>query len=241
MPPFDAPARAETADGAEVNVWVVIKPDDTCMIRIARTEMGQGDPHRTCPARRRRARMRLEEGDDRVDYRPPESRPQAGGGEQGTAGSHSVRTSQDYVRRAGATARVMLGRRPPISGRSRSVSCTTPTASSTYAEQPPREIRHDRDGRGDAAGCRPQERHAEKFRSWTLIGKPLKRLDTTEKVNGGKVFAIDIKLPPLLRSRRARSSAASSRAVTRPRSTAVAGVKDVVRVKDTAVAVVADN
>src|SRR5262245_46527116 len=28
--------------GAEMNVWVVVKPDDTCVIRIARSEMGQG-------------------------------------------------------------------------------------------------------------------------------------------------------------------------------------------------------
>ena len=26
----------------EINIWVVIKPDDTCVIRIARSEMGQG-------------------------------------------------------------------------------------------------------------------------------------------------------------------------------------------------------
>src|SRR4051794_11891429 len=26
----------------EVNIWVAIKPDDTCVIRIARSEMGQG-------------------------------------------------------------------------------------------------------------------------------------------------------------------------------------------------------
>ena len=31
-----------TAEGAEVGVWVVIKPDDTCVIRVARSEMGQG-------------------------------------------------------------------------------------------------------------------------------------------------------------------------------------------------------
>ena len=28
--------------GSELNVWVAIKPDDTCVIRIARSEMGQG-------------------------------------------------------------------------------------------------------------------------------------------------------------------------------------------------------
>ena len=34
-------AEAQAAE-AEINAWVVIKPDDTTVIRIARTEMGQG-------------------------------------------------------------------------------------------------------------------------------------------------------------------------------------------------------
>src|SRR5688572_6794374 len=36
------PGAAQGAAGSEVNAWVVIKPDDTCVIRIARSEMGQG-------------------------------------------------------------------------------------------------------------------------------------------------------------------------------------------------------
>ena len=35
-------AQAQNGAAAEVNVWVAIKPDDTCVIRIARSEMGQG-------------------------------------------------------------------------------------------------------------------------------------------------------------------------------------------------------
>jgi len=31
-----AAAQAVAAGDAEVNVWVVVKPDDTCVIRIAR-------------------------------------------------------------------------------------------------------------------------------------------------------------------------------------------------------------
>src|SRR6202162_5227714 len=40
--PLGAASAQPQGAGVEVNAWVVIKPDDTCMIRIARTEMGQG-------------------------------------------------------------------------------------------------------------------------------------------------------------------------------------------------------
>ena len=40
--PFIGSAEAATAAGTEVNAWVVVKPDSTCVIRIARSEMGQG-------------------------------------------------------------------------------------------------------------------------------------------------------------------------------------------------------
>src|SRR5215472_622547 len=42
--PFGGPTAVRAAEGFpdEVNCWVVIKPDDTVVIRIARSEMGQG-------------------------------------------------------------------------------------------------------------------------------------------------------------------------------------------------------
>src|SRR5256886_14919925 len=40
--PFIGPAEAATAAGTEVNAWVVVRPDSTCVVRIARSEMGQG-------------------------------------------------------------------------------------------------------------------------------------------------------------------------------------------------------
>src|SRR5258706_2304035 len=40
--PFVVSAEAATAAGTEVNAWVVVKPDSTCVIRIARSAIGQG-------------------------------------------------------------------------------------------------------------------------------------------------------------------------------------------------------
>ena len=41
--PFAGAQSSGAADGAaEVNIWVVVRPDDSCVIRIARSEMGQG-------------------------------------------------------------------------------------------------------------------------------------------------------------------------------------------------------
>ncbi len=34
-------ARAQGAAAPEVNAWVVVKPDDTVVVRIARSEMGK--------------------------------------------------------------------------------------------------------------------------------------------------------------------------------------------------------
>ena len=66
------------ADGSpEVNAWVVIRPDDTVVIRIARSEMGQGTLTGLRPAGCRRTRMRLVEGHDRISDARSERRPQA--------------------------------------------------------------------------------------------------------------------------------------------------------------------
>jgi len=47
--PLGGPYAARAQAGApEINAWVVIKPDDTVVVRIARTEMGQGTATALC-------------------------------------------------------------------------------------------------------------------------------------------------------------------------------------------------
>src|SRR5437879_1975865 len=87
------------AAGSEVNAWVVVKPDDTCMIRIARSEMGQG----TLTGLAQLVAEELEcdwrkVAPDRVTPGQNLARKRVWQ-EMGTGGSRGIRTSQDYVRK----------------------------------------------------------------------------------------------------------------------------------------------
>src|SRR4029450_11661135 len=102
--PFDA--QAESA-GSELHVWVVVQPDDRCVIRIARSEMGQGTLTGL-------AQLVVEELE--CDWKKVATEFPTPGeslvrkriwGEMGTGGSRGIRTSQDYVRKGGAAARMM--------------------------------------------------------------------------------------------------------------------------------------
>src|SRR6202048_1522528 len=88
----------------EVNIWVAIKPDDTCVIRIARSEMGQG----TLTGIAQLVAEELECDWKKVTTEgvSPERNlaSKRAWGEMGTGGSRGIRASQDYVRRGGAPA-----------------------------------------------------------------------------------------------------------------------------------------
>src|SRR5260221_10029937 len=103
-----AATKRAVENGTEVNAWVVIRPDDTCVIRIARSEMGQGTETGL-------AQLVAEELDCgwthvKTEFPTPGeslARKRAWG-EMGTGGSRGIRTSEDYVRRGAAAARLML-------------------------------------------------------------------------------------------------------------------------------------
>jgi isoquinoline 1-oxidoreductase subunit beta len=109
--PFAGTALAQvgTQPGAqEVNAWVVVKPDDTVVIRIARSEMGQGTLTGL-------AQLVAEELDCNwakvtTEYPTPGQSLARNRvwGNFGTGGSRGVRESQDYMRKGGATAKMML-------------------------------------------------------------------------------------------------------------------------------------
>src|SRR5205085_11216431 len=108
LPPGSSAAQAaQNGAATEVNIWVAIKPDDTCVIRIARSEMGQGTLTGL-------AQLVAEELECNWKHVTTEQitpgrnlASKRAWGEMGTGGSRGIRTSQDYVRRAGASARML--------------------------------------------------------------------------------------------------------------------------------------
>src|ERR671927_1384302 len=106
--PF-GPAVVRAQDGSpEVNAWVVIRPDDTVVIRIARSEMGQGTL--TGLAQLVAEELECDWSKVTTEFSTPgeNAARKRVWGNFSTGGSRGVRESQEYVRRGGAAARMML-------------------------------------------------------------------------------------------------------------------------------------
>jgi len=128
-------ARAQTAvysraaaEAAEVNVWVAIRPDDTCVIRIARSEMGQGTY--TGLAQLVAEELECDWSRVRLEAITPAQNlaHKRAWGEMGTGGSRGIRTSEDYVRRGEPWRARCFCRQPPTNG-----TCRSPSSPSTAA------------------------------------------------------------------------------------------------------------
>ena len=198
--PFAEEASAQSAQAAtEVNLWVAIKPDDTCVIRIARSEMGQG----TITGLAQLVAEELECDWSKVTTEgitPGRNlASKRAWGEMGTGGSRGIRTSQDYVRRGGAMARLMLLQAAAAQLNVPVGELTVSNGVITHAASN-RSLRY---GEVAAAAAKVTPPDAKSItlkdpKDWKIAGKPLKRLDTADKLDGSKIFAIDLKLPGML-------------------------------------------
>src|SRR5437764_9448826 len=242
---FKAPFVTEVAaqDGTtEVNIWVAIKPDDTCVIRIARSEMGQG----TLTGLAQLVAEELE-----CDWKKVTTEgisparnlaSKRAWGEMGTGGSRGIRISQEYVRKGGAAARMMLLQAAADQWK---VPVGEVSVSNGVITHGTKKISY---GKIAAAAAKvtppdPKTITLKDPKSWKIAGKPLKRLDTADKLNGSKIYAIDVKLPGMLNAaiKDAPVFGAKVTSFDDAKATKMPGVKKVMKVKDTAVAVVADT
>ena len=240
--PLSGAATAQDARPAEVNAWVVVRPDDTIIIRIARSEMGQG----TLTGLAQLVVEELEGNWAKVttEYPTPGQNLARARvwGNFSTGGSRGIRESQDYVRKGGATARMMLVQAAADEWKVAASECSA--ANSVITHMPSgRKTTYGKVALAAAKVTPPTAVTLKDPKDWKLSGKRQARLDTVDKTTGKQIYASDLVLPGMLNAAikdcpvfggklKSFDAAAIEK---RP------GVKKVVRVGDSAVAVVADT
>jgi isoquinoline 1-oxidoreductase subunit beta len=196
LPTGARPARA-AADTAEVNAWVVIEPDDAVVIRVARSEMGQGIT--TSLPMLVAEELECDWNKVRAEFPTADEnlRRKRAWGDMSTGGSRSVRSSHEYLRKAGAAAREMLVAAAAQQWNVPAVECQA--AKSVITHKPSgRTLRFGEVAKAAAKLPPPAEPKLKDPKDWTLIGSPQKRLDTMDKVTGKPIFGIDVRVPNML-------------------------------------------
>jgi isoquinoline 1-oxidoreductase subunit beta len=242
--PFGGPQTIRAEDASpEIGVWVVVRPDETVVIRVVRSEMGQGTI--TGLAQLVAEELECDWSRVRIEYPTPgqsvaRKRPW---GAYSTGGSRGIRESHEYVRQGGASARMMLtqaaadGWKVPVAEVTIDKGVITHKASNrttTYGKV------------AEAAAKLPvPEKPALKDpKSWNIAGKPVKRLDAAaEKVTGRQVYGADLKMPGMLNAAIKESPVFGGKVKSfdAAKVEGMPGVKKVVQVGDSGVAVVADT
>ena len=242
LAPASARAVSAVASGAaEIDCWVLIAPDDAVTIRVARAEMGQGAM--TGLAMLVAEELQCDWAMVRTEFVAPQDNMRRGRiwGDMSTGASRSIAASQDYLRRAGATAREMLIAAAAARWNVPASQCSAQSSTIAHAASG-RTLRYG-EVADDAAKLKPPAAVALKPPSaWTLAGKPRKRLDVFDKVTGRPIYAIDVRLPGMLYAaiRQCPVFGGTLKSVDESALKAMKGVRRVVRMPN-AVAVVADS
>lgn len=242
--PFLASASAQEAATLppEINAWVVVKPDDTIVVRIARSEMGQG----TLTGLAQLVVEELEGDWSKVttEYPPPGEnlRRNRVWGSYSTGGSRGIRDSHDYVRKGGAAARHMLVAAAAERWGVPASECTAAKSVVTHGPSG-RTLRYGEVAEAAGRQTPPAEVTLKDAKDWTVAGQPLPRLDTVEKLTGKQVYGADLKMEGLLNAAIKACPVFGGRLVSFDAAAirSMPGVKQVVKVDDRSVAVVADT
>jgi isoquinoline 1-oxidoreductase beta subunit len=240
--PF-GPSVVRAQDGSpEVNAWVVIRPDDTVVIRIARSEMGQGTL--TGLAQMVAEELECDWAKVTTEYPTPGqsvARKRVWG-DFSTGGSRGIRQSQDYVRKGGAAARMMLVKAAADGWGVAPSECTAANSVITHKASG-RTTTYGKVAEAAAKLTPPAEITLKDPTEWKLIGKSVKRLDTLPKVTGAQVYGADLKLPGMLNAaiKDCPVFGGKVKSFEAAKVNGMPGVRHVLQVGDSAIAVVAET
>src|SRR5207302_51057 len=217
-------------------------PDEKVVILVARSEMGQG----TLTGLAQLVAEELECDWDKVTTEFPSPGQNVARkrvwGDFSTGGSRGIRTSQDYVRKGGAAARMMLIQAAANEWKVPASECTAANSVITHTPSG-KTTTYGKVVEAAAKLEPPTDVKLKDPKDWKIAGKPLKRLDTSDKTTGKMMYGIDIKLPGMLNAaiKDCPVFGGKLKSFDEAKVTGMKGVKKVVRVGDSAVAVVADT
>jgi len=236
-----ASAGAVGASATEVNAWIVIHRDDRVVVRIARSEMGQGTF--TALAQLVAEELDCDWAKVSAEFASPNEhiRRNRIWGSMSTGGSMGVRSSQDYVRKAGASARAMLIMAAAARWRVPAAECTAESGVISH-EPTRRRLRYGQVAAEAAKLAPPTEVQLRDPKDWKIAGKPMHRLDIPDKVLGKPVFGVDVTLPGMLHASIAQCPVFGGKVTSLDAGEArqMRGVRKVVR-EESFIAVVADS
>src|SRR5580698_9068196 len=193
---FNEPVQPpdDTAGKFAPNAFIRIDPSGKTTLVMPQVEMGQGVY--TSISMILAEELDADFSQVSLEHAPPSDKLYGNPmfGIQATGNSNSVRAWWKPLRTAGASARAMLVQAAAQQWQVDPASCTTANS----------EVIHSASGRklsygalALAAGSEvpPNDVALKDPKDFVLIGKPLKRLDTPDKVNGKAVYGIDAMLP----------------------------------------------
>ena len=240
--PFGSKVVRAQSGAPEITHWVVIHPDDRVVIRVARSEMGQGTI--TGLAQLVAEELECDWSKVSTEYPTPGqsvARKRAWG-DFSTGGSRGIRDSHQYVRQGGATARVMLVQAAASAWGVPAAECTAANSVITHGPSG-RTTTYGKVAEAAARLSPPANVPLKDPKDWKLIGKPVRRLDMREKVDGSQVYGEDLKLPGMLNAaiKDCPVFGGKVQSFEAAKVKGMPGVRHVVQVGTSAVAVVADT
>jgi isoquinoline 1-oxidoreductase beta subunit len=242
---FELPGGLETARAAdrapEINAWILIRPDDTVVIRVSRAEMGQGAF--TALPMLVAEELECDWGKVKPEFASPAEnlRRRRVWGDMSTNASRSVSASQQTLRQAGATAREMLIAAAAARWDAPARECRAENSTITHLPSG-RSLRFGDVAEAAAAIRPPAYVKLKQPKDWKLIGTPQKRFEVLDKIKGEPIYGIDVRLPDMLYAaiRQCPVFKGSLRSVDEAKLAGRTGIRRIVRLAD-AVAVVAES
>jgi len=222
------------------NAWLRINPDESVLVVVDRSEMGQGVT--TALPMLVAEELEADWSKIKIEFAPADKayiNPMFG--MQGTGGSTSVRAAYTPLRKAGAAAREMLVTAAAETWGVDKAECHAEKGAVIHTSSK-RRLPYGRLTVRAATLPVPDGVPLKESRDWKILGTRVPRLDTPSKVNGSAGFGIDVKVPGLLVGVVARSPVFGGKlkSFDATKAKAVPGVRHVVPVSR-GVAVLADG